>query len=250
MANYTFAQLEGLWEQAGGSSATAPVAAAIALAESGGNPDAAYPGETIAPGTGTTTDATGLWQILGLPAGNFTAAELTNPQDNAEMAVAKYTQAGNSFSPWQTYTNGAYKAFLPSGTVAPVTSPNATIPLIPSNIGTPATIPLIPSNIGTPATAPPANTATGGNSNPNVPSAPSVLNIVEGFTGDLSTIIYDIAKVLNFGFNFTKPGQWERIVTGTAFAICLYFVFRLWLPGMPSASGVARDTATAGAALV
>jgi hypothetical protein len=121
MTTFSYAQLEALWDQAGGPSAQAPIAAAIAEAESGGNPLAAYPGTTVAPGQGSTTDATGLWQILGLPAGNFTAAELTNPQDNAEMAVAKYTQAGNSFTPWQTYDTGAYQQYVQGG-IAPNSS--------------------------------------------------------------------------------------------------------------------------------
>jgi Lysozyme like domain len=106
MAVYSYGQLEGLWDEAGGPPGEASEAAAIAEAESAGNPDAAYPGKTIAPGTGTTSDATGLWQILGLPAGNFTAAELTDPLENAKMAVAKYEQAGNSFTPWQTFDEG------------------------------------------------------------------------------------------------------------------------------------------------
>jgi len=106
MAIYSYGQLEGLWDEAGGPPGQASEAAAIAEAESGGNPDAAYPGKTIAPGTGNTSDATGLWQILGLPAGNFTAAELTDPLENAKMAVAKYEQAGDSFTPWQTYDEG------------------------------------------------------------------------------------------------------------------------------------------------
>lgn len=113
MTTYSYAQLEGLWDQAGGPTNQAPTAAAIAEAESGGNPDAAYPGQTIAPGTGSNTDATGLWQILGVPSG-FTPSELTNPLDNAEMAVTKYTQAGDSFSPWQTYTSGAYEQYVQS----------------------------------------------------------------------------------------------------------------------------------------
>ena len=40
MADYTYGQLETLWTNAGGSKALAPLMAAIALAESGGNPGA------------------------------------------------------------------------------------------------------------------------------------------------------------------------------------------------------------------
>jgi hypothetical protein len=114
-ATYTYAQLEGLWINAGGPAAVAPVAAAIAEAESGGNPLAAYPGTTVAPGAGSNTDATGLWQILGVPSG-FTPAQLTDPAANAQMAVAKYKGAGNAFTPWVTFTNGAYAAFLSNST--------------------------------------------------------------------------------------------------------------------------------------
>jgi len=125
-ATYTYAQLEGLWINAGGSAATAPVAAAIAEAESGGVSNAAYPSTTVADGQGSNTVATGLWQILGVPAG-FTPAQLTDPAANAQMAVAKYEQAGNSFSPWVTYTNGQYKAKLSNSTTPDTTGlPTAT----------------------------------------------------------------------------------------------------------------------------
>jgi hypothetical protein len=112
---FSYAQLEQLWINAGGTADTAPIAAAIAEAESGGVSNRAYPSTYVTPGQGSATDATGLWQILGPPAG-FTAAQLTDPSSNAAMAVAKYQQAGNSFTPWVTYTNGAYLASLSSGT--------------------------------------------------------------------------------------------------------------------------------------
>jgi Lysozyme like domain len=115
MAVYSYAQLEQLWINAGGSSMTAPVAAAIAEAESGGNSLAAYPGTTVAPGAGSNSDATGLWQILGVPPG-FTPAQLTDPVANAQMAVAKYKGAGNSFTPWVTYTTGAYLPYVSNST--------------------------------------------------------------------------------------------------------------------------------------
>lgn len=115
----TFRELEELWIRAGGDPAWAPTMAGIAWAESGGNPDAAYPGRTIRPGHGSATDATGLWQILGLPNGNFTAAQLTNPLDNARMAVAKFEEAqraGESgLAPW---TGDAFVNQIRSGPVS------------------------------------------------------------------------------------------------------------------------------------
>ncbi len=43
MTHYDYAQLEGLWEDAGGSKALAPIMAAIAMAESGGDSGARNP---------------------------------------------------------------------------------------------------------------------------------------------------------------------------------------------------------------
>jgi hypothetical protein len=46
-----------------------------------------------------------------------------DPGTNALMAVAKYRDAGNRFTPWVTFTNGAYRGFL-SGR----TTPNLNVP--------------------------------------------------------------------------------------------------------------------------
>ena len=109
MANYSFRQLEGLWEQAGGPHPVAPVAAAIALAESSGNPNAINATDN----NGTQT-SWGLWQISDgthrMPVPN-----ILNPQVNAKQAVAKYRGAGGSFKPWGTFNTGAYLKFLPKG---------------------------------------------------------------------------------------------------------------------------------------
>ena len=80
MTTYTFAQLEGLWIQAGGSKALAPLMAGVAEVESGGNPQAYNP-----------SGASGLWQIeipvneSYVPGG---AANVFNALDNAKAAVA------------------------------------------------------------------------------------------------------------------------------------------------------------------
>lgn len=102
MTVYTYAQLEGLWINAGGPPSLAPLMAAIAEAESSGNSNA-Y----------NSSGATGLWQILGAvnPADQ---ANLTNPQTNAKEAVLKYKSQG--LSAWVTYTSGAYKQFMNNST--------------------------------------------------------------------------------------------------------------------------------------
>jgi hypothetical protein len=107
MTTYSYAQLEGLWIKAGGSKALAPLMAAIAEAESGGNSNA-Y----------NASGATGLWQILGAvnPADQ---PNLRDPAVNAHEAVLKYKSQG--LGAWTTYTSGAYKAFL-NGSTTPDTN--------------------------------------------------------------------------------------------------------------------------------
>jgi hypothetical protein len=110
-AQYDYAQLEGLWTGAGGPARLAPLMAAIAMAESGGNPRAYNP-----------SGASGLWQILGAPSG--VGGNPFDPQVNARMAVAKWKQQG--LGAWVTYTSGAYKRFLQKG--VPPSGQSAQIP--------------------------------------------------------------------------------------------------------------------------
>ena len=111
MTQYTYAQLEGLWINAGGPKSQAPLAAAIAEAESGGSSSAYNPRDTNGLPSG------GLWQLNPAP------SNWANPADNAAGAVAKYKGAGNSFTPWGTFTSGAYRRYL-SGK----TTPNLSVP--------------------------------------------------------------------------------------------------------------------------
>lgn len=104
--------LAALWIQAGGDPSVATTAAAIALAESGGRVDAWNP-------RGKDKSA-GLWQInyhgdLYEPrVRQFGTPELLrkDAMANAKAAVAIYKSAGNSFSPWTTYTSGAYRKHM------------------------------------------------------------------------------------------------------------------------------------------
>jgi Lysozyme like domain/LysM domain len=90
---YGCSALEALWEEAGGNPGSAETAASVAMAESGGNPNAFSP-----------TDDRGLWQIN---AGNG-ALSTFSPSGSARSAVV-LSDDGTNWSPWTTYTSGAYR---------------------------------------------------------------------------------------------------------------------------------------------
>ena len=124
MGTYSYAQLMSLWINAGGPKALAPLAAAIAEAESGGNSDA-YNGHD-SNGRGGTQVSAGLWQISN---GTMTPVPgWSNPATNAQDAVAKWKGA-SGFSPWGTYTSGAYKAFMNGST-----TPDPNVPGSPTQL--------------------------------------------------------------------------------------------------------------------
>jgi len=108
----TQSEIYSLARSVGLTDARAKVAAAVAMAESGGNPNAHN--------TTPPDDSYGLWQInmygsLG-PArrkslGLSSDADLYNPQTNAK-AMAQISNNGGNFHPWSTYTNGSYLKFV------------------------------------------------------------------------------------------------------------------------------------------
>lgn len=111
----SYAQLEGLWLKtaAGTSYATKPWAAlmaAVAEAESGGNPAATNPNDN-----GGKQTSYGLWQVStgthAPPSPNW-----ADPATNASLALGKLQ--GQGLAAWGTYTSGAYKAYL-SGSTTP-----------------------------------------------------------------------------------------------------------------------------------
>lgn len=104
---FTFAQLEALWVNNGGSRALAPTMAAIALAESSGNP--ASVNRTDNNGRQTSW---GLWQVSD-GTHNMPAANILDPNVNAKQAVAKYKSQG--LGAWGTYTSGKYRDFIKNG---------------------------------------------------------------------------------------------------------------------------------------
>jgi hypothetical protein len=107
---YSHAQLEALWKSSGGDPATANKAAAIAQAESSGNP-AVTSGN---PDGGTNV---GLWQ-LDTPGGKgagHTIAELQDPATNARVAIMGSAN-GSNWSAWATAvgSNPAYLIYMAS----------------------------------------------------------------------------------------------------------------------------------------
>ena len=114
MARYSYGQLEQLWIQAGGSRALAPLMAAIALAESAGDPQATNPTDD-----GGTQTSWGLWQISD-GTHNRPAPDILTPLGNDKAAVAKYHAQG--LTAWGTYDSGAYKQYY-RGSVPPSSLP-------------------------------------------------------------------------------------------------------------------------------
>lgn len=92
-------QLERLWEKAGGSPSTARMAAAIAMAESGGQQD---PPSNASSNYNGKSDI-GYWQINS---GIYPGLATTNPIGNARAAI-QISQDGTNWSPWVTYQNNA-----------------------------------------------------------------------------------------------------------------------------------------------
>ena len=113
MTALTYSQLEGVWLQAAqgtkyDTQTWAALMAAIAEAESGGNPGATNPNDN-----GGTQTSWGLWQIS---LGNHAAPSpsWSDPVTNAQLAIGKLN--GQGLSAWGTYDSGAYRQYLNGST--------------------------------------------------------------------------------------------------------------------------------------
>lgn len=115
------------------------IAVAIALAESGGNPNIYNPETAAAGGTPQGEGSYGLWQIYLKDHPEYASDNLYDPQTNANDAYELYSKAGG-FSPWATFNSGAYQAYLSTATAAPVPSvPGLTLTAPGQIISLPAT---------------------------------------------------------------------------------------------------------------
>lgn len=111
--NYTYSQLEQIWIQAASGTQYdtqqwAALMAAIALAESSGDPNSTNPTDN----NGTQT-SWGLWQISNgdhsQPSPNW-----SDPVTNAKLAIGKLQSQG--LGAWGTYNSGAYKKYYNGST--------------------------------------------------------------------------------------------------------------------------------------
>lgn len=134
---YSFADLIDLWVKAGGSMLYAPVAAAIAMAESGGVVDA------INANNSNGSIDRGLWQINSIHGKQST----TDPVNNAKAAVA-ISKGGTDWRPWcVAWSNGRCGGSY-MGAGAPVLkhlpAGNNSVGNVPIAGNRPATIPGVP----------------------------------------------------------------------------------------------------------
>lgn len=97
---YDYNTIKQIWILNGGNPAAAGIAAAVALAESSGNPSA------INYNSNGSVDR-GLWQINSIHGAQSTF-DITN---NAKAAIA-ISKNGTDWSPWVTYTSGAWRKYL------------------------------------------------------------------------------------------------------------------------------------------
>jgi soluble lytic murein transglycosylase-like protein len=112
VGNLNYNELLNLAVNAGFTDTEAKIAAAIALAESRGNPKAYNPETAARGGTPEGKGSYGLWQIYLHKHPEFEGQDLTDPQTNANAAYSVYKGSGYNFHPWSTFQNQNYLSFL------------------------------------------------------------------------------------------------------------------------------------------
>jgi hypothetical protein len=209
MANYTYAQLEQLWINAGGSKELAPLAAAIAEVESGGNPAA----------NNADGGASGIWQLIPsnwqyIPGGG------ANRYDAASNAIGAVRLSGNTLggliSNWiDSEPAGAAYAVLkqhggtpPSGALpaATATTPASTGSTSTSSTTTPAPS---SSNIWTDI-ANPFSQAWSDLTTPFTGAA-TIVESVAGLGKDFNTLVKLFTKFMQDIEWLFVPSHWVRI---------------------------------------
>lgn len=132
MTLYTQAQSQSLMKAAGFTDAQAEIAAAISMCEAPALQGSAQYTDSARVGDITLVNSTwgpsySILQIRSLKdeygTGQFRDAErlATDPAFVAKSGHQVFLNAGGSFTPWSTFTSGAYKAFMTHATYNPPT---------------------------------------------------------------------------------------------------------------------------------
>lgn len=105
---YSMDEIVQIVEAAGWTGDDIAIGAAIIMAESQGNPAAVN-----AANANGTTDR-GLWQINSIHDGKRNGGDWFDPAVSTRMARQIYQEAGNSWTPWSTYSYfGSYQKYMP-----------------------------------------------------------------------------------------------------------------------------------------
>jgi hypothetical protein len=123
MARLSIVDLQNLAASVGFPVDAVPTAAAVAKAESDGNPQAV--------GDLTLGVSIGLWQINLRAHPSLSRDALFDPVNNAKAALA-ISRGGTDWRPWTTYRIGAYKKYLQpyAGGGAALAAAQSTSPLL------------------------------------------------------------------------------------------------------------------------
>jgi len=207
-------QLYWLARYAGLVDSRARIAAAIALAESGGNSDA-HNGNAA-----TGDDSYGLWQINMIGAmgparrvefGIASNDALLNPATNAR-AMARMSGGGLNFTPWTTYTRGTYLQYLGSINTSGDMK-TALKSILAAQTGLVAT----PSGLA-------------------IPGIPAGQNPLGGLSG-VTNLVTKTGKALTW---LSTPANWWRIAGITAGAILIIIsLVNLLQPALKAGASVA-----------
>lgn len=123
-----YAQLESAWISGGGDAPSAPLAAAVATAESGGQTGDIGDESVI---DGIYAPSYGLWQIRSVHRDAFPnffppSSEWMDPVQNASAAVNLANHSNLGWGNWSTYNDGAYQQYVnPAVPPAPGNQPTA-----------------------------------------------------------------------------------------------------------------------------
>jgi hypothetical protein len=97
-------QIAGAAKAAGFTGLNLVIAVAVALGESSGNP-------MIIAHESNGSNSYGLWQINSVHSDLLHSHDWRIPQDNARMAFAIFTSAGNKWTDWGAFNNQRYLMF-------------------------------------------------------------------------------------------------------------------------------------------